>query len=446
MSSQVTVCVGNYGYYNEGELRDQWITLPKSEEEIRGFLRDNGLFDSLHEETYISDYDGIPFGLPYGGAFSELTSLRDLNLLAHVMAETPDWQLEQVARAFECGADAPDDIVGLCNIVAQSDDIPFSEFTYKPDDPGNMVSSPEEAFAFTEIEERGGIEELPRDELERHFDVERYGRDMRIAEVRARDEGWCWKDSMEGPAADRYKSVAVAFDDAGWEAGDLDTVVDVAEPGEGHDLRPISELTPGEVRHLLAREVGYAPKLEDAVPEDVAADERMCLLLADGLDDFHREAVSAYLDAQVGYPNAPAELASVIAGADEIDYREYTSRNSDIDIRVGETLAEEYGIDEADLTRYFDYGEYGREAAQDGVLLSNEGYLWGSMPSANAYSREELEEKYMLEARDGSCGIDARDERDIASPAASSLVGDAAAASVTTRDGGPATQEVARSR
>lgn len=30
----IRVCIGNYGYYNEGELHDAWITLPKSEEEI----------------------------------------------------------------------------------------------------------------------------------------------------------------------------------------------------------------------------------------------------------------------------------------------------------------------------------------------------------------------------------------------------------------------------
>ena len=30
----LSVCIGNYGYYNEGELHDTWITLPKTEAEI----------------------------------------------------------------------------------------------------------------------------------------------------------------------------------------------------------------------------------------------------------------------------------------------------------------------------------------------------------------------------------------------------------------------------
>ena len=26
----LNVCIGNYGYYNEGSLHDAWITLPKT--------------------------------------------------------------------------------------------------------------------------------------------------------------------------------------------------------------------------------------------------------------------------------------------------------------------------------------------------------------------------------------------------------------------------------
>lgn len=58
----LNVCIGNYGYYNEGSLHDAWITLPKTEAEIRDFLHLNQLQDSQHEEIYISDYDGIPSG------------------------------------------------------------------------------------------------------------------------------------------------------------------------------------------------------------------------------------------------------------------------------------------------------------------------------------------------------------------------------------------------
>lgn len=48
----LNVCIGNYGYYNEGSLHDAWITLPKTEAEIRDFLHLNQLQDSQHEEIY----------------------------------------------------------------------------------------------------------------------------------------------------------------------------------------------------------------------------------------------------------------------------------------------------------------------------------------------------------------------------------------------------------
>lgn len=72
----LNVCIGNYGYYNEGSLHDAWITLPKTEAEIRDFLHLNQLQDSQHEEIYISDYDGIPFGTRL--LFNEFCHLHDV--------------------------------------------------------------------------------------------------------------------------------------------------------------------------------------------------------------------------------------------------------------------------------------------------------------------------------------------------------------------------------
>ena len=62
MQDGIKVCVGNYGYSAEGDLRDDWITLPKSDEQIKEFLQSRGLQDVMHEEIYISDYDEVPFG------------------------------------------------------------------------------------------------------------------------------------------------------------------------------------------------------------------------------------------------------------------------------------------------------------------------------------------------------------------------------------------------
>ena len=50
----IDVCVGNWGYYSEGELRDTWMHLPMNPDEIEPWLRGHGLVDEEHEETYIS--------------------------------------------------------------------------------------------------------------------------------------------------------------------------------------------------------------------------------------------------------------------------------------------------------------------------------------------------------------------------------------------------------
>lgn len=47
------VCVGNYGYYNEGELHDTWMRLPMDPDKIEPWLRSHGLFVDLCETCYV---------------------------------------------------------------------------------------------------------------------------------------------------------------------------------------------------------------------------------------------------------------------------------------------------------------------------------------------------------------------------------------------------------
>lgn len=49
------VCVGNYRYYNEGELHDTWMRLPMDPDKIEPWLRSHGLFDDL--PVYDYEYD-----------------------------------------------------------------------------------------------------------------------------------------------------------------------------------------------------------------------------------------------------------------------------------------------------------------------------------------------------------------------------------------------------
>ena len=211
LQGTITVCIGNYGYYNEGELRDRWITLPKTDAEIQQFLTDNGLQDAQHEEIYISDYDGIPFGFNYGTIFSEYTDLDDLNLLAKQMELRPD-AVERVQEVLDTGCDAPENIIELMNLVEQADEIPFYSYEYSymfnKDSWGQTClerMSNEENYGYTLLEGTPLMELLEQNsEAMSAFDVGEYGRQCaENSYVSLSDHGYL-DNSQDMPDLDYY--------------------------------------------------------------------------------------------------------------------------------------------------------------------------------------------------------------------------------------------------
>ena len=121
------VCVGNWGYYSEGELRDTWMHLPMDPDKIEPWLRGHGLVDANHEETYISDYDGLPFRCPQ--VFDEYTQLDKLNVLAMQLTLLPEGDLAHVQAAIDYG-EPLDHLDELMNLVAQVDELPVFDYLY----------------------------------------------------------------------------------------------------------------------------------------------------------------------------------------------------------------------------------------------------------------------------------------------------------------------------
>lgn len=205
----IDVCIGNYGYYNEGELRDAWISLPKTSKEISDFLSAHGLQDPEHEEIYISDYDGVPFGLT--NLFTEFTLLDDLNMLARQMEERPG-AVETVEGALGCGIDEPGSVIGLMNWIEQADEIPYRDYNYTgaygKDEWGQTCierCSAEENYGYVRLEGTPLDEMLKKDpEAESAFDVERYGKLCAdIDDVSLGEEGYV--DNIDGmPDEDFY--------------------------------------------------------------------------------------------------------------------------------------------------------------------------------------------------------------------------------------------------
>lgn len=142
------VCVGNYGYYNEGELHDTWMRLPMDPDKIEPWLRSHDLFDEEHEEIYISDYDALPFRCPE--VFDEYAHLDE-----------------------------------LMNLVAQADDLPVYDYEYDEmhvEDQWHETclerSTPEENYAYTVLDgdsEFWALMNRGNGELLYCFDFNRYG-------------------------------------------------------------------------------------------------------------------------------------------------------------------------------------------------------------------------------------------------------------------------------
>lgn len=211
---KIRVCIGNYGYYAEGELRDRWLELPLEDDAAIGrWLADNGLADAAHEGIYISDWDGDPFGL--AGALGEHASLADLNLLAKQMEAFPE-DASRVAAALETGgADEPDGILGLMNWIAQADEVPYYGYDYAHmgaldewGHPWDEHISNEEKMGWTALEGSPLKDALEGEGALGCFDVARFGRDA-AWDYSLGEDGYL-DNTQDMPDQDRYTREEIA--------------------------------------------------------------------------------------------------------------------------------------------------------------------------------------------------------------------------------------------
>ena len=194
----MSVCIGNHGYYAEGELHDAWLELPIEPCEIRPWLIKHHLWDQQHEENYVSDYDGVPLGCTYGGVFSEYTPLHRLNTLAQLMDMLP-LECDTVTSFIETSGEEPDDVLGLCNWLLQADDLPYYDYDV-PDYCKN--DSPEGKYGYQLARYSGWWETLEANGVSDHFDLEGFGREW-SANVCLGDDGYV-DCTCDFPDQDRY--------------------------------------------------------------------------------------------------------------------------------------------------------------------------------------------------------------------------------------------------
>lgn len=166
---EFSVCIGNYGYYAEGEQHDAWLDLPATNAEMAEFMKTHKLQDKEYEEIYISDYD-MPTMFNCENLFTEYTSLTMLNALAEQLAECCD-DLTTVEHYAEY--QYLNSICELMNVIEQREDIPFYGYI----DPSDNWSD-EANYGYTVAYETGLVDKLQELHIEGCFSYERYGEQM----------------------------------------------------------------------------------------------------------------------------------------------------------------------------------------------------------------------------------------------------------------------------
>ncbi|EQG38281.1 TPA: antirestriction protein ArdA [Clostridioides difficile] len=225
----LNIYITNLGKYNEGELIGEWAELPVNEEELEEILDRIGINEE-YEEYFITDFETDIEGLE----ISEHSNIEQLNELAKELEELEEYEIEQLKALLGCGyIDFYDMLEGdicrlsgnytfiqlddrsllddenlgrsyieeICcgdlscieniayyfDIEAFSRDLRFDrdmiiENLYEEDIEyyENMTDI---EFAENYIERLGDIEELGQETLERYFNYELYGTDLRYENI-----------------------------------------------------------------------------------------------------------------------------------------------------------------------------------------------------------------------------------------------------------------------
>lgn len=160
------VCIQNLGMYNEGRLLWYWLELPATNEEIQEALDKikvcndkNQYYDEVgcpYEEYHFADVEDFPF------EYHEYMNLEEINELAEKYENLDEVEQEAFVHFKESGYSTEEALEKATDhdyfYIEASNDIELGEKYI------------DEVY--------GGVENMPREELERYFDWEAFGRDL----------------------------------------------------------------------------------------------------------------------------------------------------------------------------------------------------------------------------------------------------------------------------
>lgn len=165
----IKVALTNLGQYSEGILNYTWLNLPATNEEIKNALLSISVDGVEYEEYFITDYESEVSGLE----ISEYANLDELNELAEKLTELEEYEIDLVGAVMRTQG------TSLKKALEKYEDI---SYVYLDTD---TIMSNEENLAYSFIDSAyGDISYLDRNTLEKYFDFDGFGRDLRIEGIK----------------------------------------------------------------------------------------------------------------------------------------------------------------------------------------------------------------------------------------------------------------------
>ena len=158
---KIRIFLTNLGRYNEGCLVGEWVKLPVPEDNLGEVLARIGI-NEHYEEYFITDYESLFPNLH----ISEYASIAELNELAERIEALAEYDYEKLAAVLES-----ESAMSIAEILAIIEDLDSFDLLTEVDG--------DEALGEYYAECCCIFQGVP-DHIQRYFDFEAYGRDIRL--------------------------------------------------------------------------------------------------------------------------------------------------------------------------------------------------------------------------------------------------------------------------
>lgn len=162
MRERIAIYLTNLGRYNEGVLMGEWVKLPIPKDKLQEVLTRIGIDGQQYEEYFISDYEALLSNLH----ISEYASITELNQLAEKIDELAECDYAKLGAVLE--SESCMTIAGVLGIIDELDSF-------------DLLDGIDTDYAIGEyFAEVGDLLHGIPDHIQRYFDFECYGRDIRL--------------------------------------------------------------------------------------------------------------------------------------------------------------------------------------------------------------------------------------------------------------------------